>query len=344
MRLMRRSASALSVTLVATLALSACGSSDNSSAEVVEGPWEDVVAAATDEGRVNLYSVAPPFHNDRVIEAFNKEHPEIEVVVTRGAGELVGRVEQEISSGTEGADVLIYTDPALFSKLSDDLLDLDGPASEDWSDEFWVEEGKAIVPNKYPWTLFIWNTDIFPDGFKTWDDLLAPEVKGKLATRSDMTTSMAATFQFMEEELGEDYLKKQGQQNPKFYNSAVPMAQAVASGEAGVAYLSTPAIVMDLQLTGAPVDSAVPDPVFSISWGAGALENSRRPNAARVFTDFLMSPAGQEAINGDGLGAAGIEGVPGALDPTGWAEFDSASITPEVISDMEQRFSRWFKQ
>ncbi|QCX26506.1 ABC transporter substrate-binding protein [Nocardioides jishulii] len=329
--------------LLAMTGLAACGGSEDA-ATLVDGPWEDVVAAAEDEGRVNLYSVAPPIQNDALVEAFKKAHPGIEVSVTRGAGELPGRVEQEIRSKSDGADVFIYTDPDLFGDLSDDLLEVDGPHVDGWADDFWAVEDKAIIPTKYPWTMFVWNTKTFPQGFKTWDDLLKPEVKGKLATRSDLTTSMAATYDFMEKELGEEFMSDLGDQRPKFYTSAVPMGQAVASGEAGVTMISTPSIVADLKAQKAPVEFGFPEPGFSIMWGAAALETSKRPNAARVFLDFVMSEEGQEAINGDGFGASGREDVKGALDLSeGWTFFDSAPYTPEVMNDSQAKFDKYFR-
>lgn len=337
---MKTATSVLAAMSLAVLA--ACGSGGEA-AEVVDGPWEDVVAAAEDEGKVNLYSVAPPVQNDALVAAFNEKYPDIDISVTRGAGELPGRVESEIRAESDGADVFIYTDPAFFSNIADDLLDVDGPNVEGWSDDFWAEEGKAIVPTKYPWTMLVWNTEIFPEGFKTWDDLLAPKVKGKLATRGDLTTSMAATLDFMEAELGGDYLTKLAQQNPKFYTSAVPMGQAVASGEAGVTNISTPSIAQDLIDQGAPVEFGYAEPGFAIMWGAAAIKTSKRPNAARVFLDFVMSDEGQAAINTNGFGAGGREGIKGALELDGWEFFDSTKYTPEVMNETQAKFDKYFR-
>lgn len=313
-------------------------------APLVQGPWEDVVAAAEKEGRVNLYSVGPPVQNKRLVEAFNETYPDIKVDITRGAGELPGRVVSEIESESEGADVFLYTDPEFFTDISDDLLVLDGPNVTGWSEDFWAVESRAIIPTRYPWTMFVWNTDVFPQGFRTWDDLLAPEVTGRLATRSDVTASMAGTLDFMEQELGPDYLKALGKQNPKFYASAVPMGQAVASGEAGVTYISTPSIFTDLKDQGAPVDFAYPKPGFAIEWGGGAPATSKRPNAARVFMDFLMSDKGQAALNSDGLGAAGRPDIEGSIDMSGWTVFDSRPFDPRKLNDMKGEFANYFKR
>lgn len=321
--------------------LAACGSDG---AEVVDGPWKDVVAAANDEGKVNLYSVAPPAQNDRIVEAFNKEYPKIKVTVTRGAGELPGRVESEMQTKSDGADVFMYSDPAFFAKHADDLLKIDGPSVEGWRDDYWVTEGKAIIPTKYPWTTLIWNTDKFPDGFKNWPDLLKPEVKGKLGVYKQPTTSNCSTLAFMEKELGTDYLTKLGQQNGRYYPSTVPMIQAIASGEVGVGMLGAPVSIKDLQKQGAPIDFAYPTPGFALMWGAGAPASSKRPNAARVFLDFVMSEKGQEAINGDELGTAGRDNVPGVLpELKGWEMFDATACSkPEAIKEAETKLNKYY--
>lgn len=338
---LNRAAAALALPLVMS-SLVACGG--DSDAEAVEGPWEDVVAAAEDEGRISLYSVAPPPQNDRLVEAFNAEHPDIEVTVTRGAGELPGRVEAELKAGSGGADVFLYSDPQFFVTHADDLYDVEGPSVEGWRDDYWAEPGKAIIPTKYPWTTLIWNTDVFPEGFEDWPDMLEPRVKGKLAVYKEPTVSNCSTLGFMEESLGTDYLTELGQQQGKYYPSTVPMIQAIASGEVGVGMLGAPITIRDMQDQGAKVEFAYPSPGFALMWGGGALQSAKNPNAARVFLDFVMSEAGQEAINGDGLGTAGRDGVEGALEELdGWEMFDATECSkPETIQEAESKLNRYY--
>ena len=338
---MNRIGAILAIALVMTSS-AACGSNDK--AAVVDGPWEDVVAAANDEGQVNFYSVGPPPQNDRLVRAFNQKYPDIAVTVTRGGSELPGRVASEISSNSAGADVFLYSDPQFFVSHAADLLDVDGPNVEGWRADYWAEPGKAIIPTKYPWTTLIWNTDIFPNGFKNWDDLLDPSVKGKLGVYREPTVSNCATLDFMERNLGPDYLTQLGQQEAKYYPSTVPMIQAIASGEVGAGMLGAPIAIKDLQNQGAPLGSAYPEPGFALMWGGGALATSDRPNAARVFLDFVMSVEGQEALNGDGLGTAGRDGVPGALpELKGWEMFDATECSkPEVIQEAEAKLTQYY--
>ncbi|WKN60206.1 extracellular solute-binding protein [Rhodococcus opacus] len=293
---------------VALTSVSACSSTP--AAEVVTGPWGDVVAAAEAEGHVNLYSVAPPVQNARLVEAFNEQFPDISVTVTRGTGELPGRVQSEIRSASNGADVFLYTDPQFFVNLSDDLLDVNGPATIGWDDDFWAEKGKSIIVTKYPWTILVWNTNTFPNGFSNWQDLLSPDAKGKIGMYRESSISNLATVEYMRNELGSDYLMALGEQDPKYYSSVVTMNQAIASGEIGVTMFTAPSIVTALQAQGAPMDFKETDPLYALQWAGGAPATSKRPNAARVFLDFVMSEAGQNAINGGRVGRCGAGGNP----------------------------------
>lgn len=325
------------------LSLAACGGS-SSDAVAVEGSWEEVVAAAQDEGKVSFYSVMPGTQNDRLQKAFTEKYPDIDLQILRGAGELTGRIDAEVQSGSDGADVFLFSDTNWFAERGDILAKVDGPNLEGWSKDSWAVEDKAIIPSAYPYSMIVWNTDKFPNGFKGWDDLLAPEVKGSLGLRTDVTPSLAGYLDFFEQNLGDDYLTKLGAQKPSFYPSVVPMTQSVASGEIGVANTSTPSVVKEMQDQGAPVESMIPSPSYWIEWGAGILQKTSRPNASRVLMDFIMSTEGQTAINGDGFGRASREGVEGSIvpDKEGSTMFDSAKYTPDVIAKFDTKFNKWF--
>lgn len=327
-------------TLLLASVTAACGSEP--AATVVDGPWEDVIAAARDEGRVNYYSVLDDDENARLAAAFEAKYPDIKVNVTRGAGELPARVESEIRADADGADVFVMSDPSWFSKSKDSLLEVNGPSVEGWHDDGWVAPDRAVYQSAYPFSMLVWNTDKFPNGFETWDDLIKPEVKGQLALRSDVTVSFAGFLEFQEDKLGSDYLKSTAAMDPKFYPSIVPMTQAVASGEVGVTNASTPSAVHKLQEQGAPIAATVPSPSYWIQRGAAAIATSKRPNAARVFLDFLMSEEGQQISNGDGRGKAARDGVEGILEADNITMLDSTRFTPEVVAEYDAKFNEYF--
>jgi iron(III) transport system substrate-binding protein len=337
----RRTLCGVAATLALSLLATGCGGGA-SEAKLVDGSWDEVVEAAKEEGRVVFYTGTSEGQANRVVEVFNEKYPEIEVEVVRGASDIVARTEAEMKAGTDGADVFIHADPQWFRTWEDDLLPAEGPGTEGLHEDAWVVEDKAVTAHGSPYSMFVWNTDIFPEGFGNWDDFLEPAVEGKLAMRGDASKSAIGFMEFLETEVGQEYMKKVGQTGPKLYPSVVPMTQAVASGEVGVTMASLPSLVKELQESGAPIDFTYPEPAYGIGFVTGALENAHRPNAAVVFNDFLLSPAGQEALNGDGYGTAARDGVPGAIDPSTYTWLDSAKYTPEVVAQWEAKISDYF--
>jgi len=338
----KRLVSALALVVTGALTLSACGQG-SSAGELVDGSWDDVVAAAEEEGKVVFYIGASADQAKRVADAFNEKHPDIEVVIEAGGGDIIPRVEAQMKTKTEGADVFMHADPTWYRTHEDELLTLSGSNGEGLRDDAWIVPDKAVDVHGSPYSMFVWNTQMFPEGFSDWDDFLKPEVKGKLGFRADATKSAAGFLDFMESKVSEDYLKQMGAQKPKLYPSVVPITQAVAAGEVGATVAALPSVVKQLQASGAPLDFAYPDEGYGIEYVSAALENARHPNAAVVFMDFMLSVDGQESLNGDGYGVPARDGVEGALDPAGWTWQDSEKLTPDVLADWERKLDRALK-
>lgn len=335
------------ITAAASIAavLSAC-SSPGESAPAADGAWGATIKAAGNEGTLAFYSGMAEVQNTRLMAAFNKKYPALNVQATRGGGEIIARVEGEMKAGSDGADVFVHADPGWYAAHADALLPAAGPASAAWAAKAWAVKGTVPIATVSPNSVFVWNTDIFPKGFKTWNDLLDPSVKGKIGLRTDASTQSAAGYlDMMETKLGADYLVKLSKQQPKSYPSVVPMTQAVASGEVGVTNASLPSLAKELKDKGAPVDYVIPNPGYAIEFASAALKKSKRPNAAAVFIDFIMTPEGQEALNGDGFGGSeGLTNVPGALNLDGIVMMDSAKLTPDVIAKWGAKLAELYKK
>lgn len=333
--------------LAISVALAGCG---EQTADTTVAPttgnedWDAIVQTAHEEGEVIVYNTSSELQNARIAEAWSEEYPGITLSIVRGAGELPERVSTELSSGSNGADVLMFSDPSWFDANEAALASLENvPSVEGWREDWWYMPGKAVLSTALPYSMIVWNVDTFPEGFSDWDDLLEPSVKGRLGLRSDVTPSIAAYLDFFESELGPEYLEDLGSQEPKYYPSVLPLLQAVASGEVGVANIGTPSMFQDLHASGAPIDFAYAEPGFAIIHAAAAFSESRRPNAGLVFMDFLMSETGQEAHNGDGQGAAGREGIDGALSMDNYIMFDPVEFgRPEVLAEWDQKFDHYF--
>lgn len=336
-------------TMVLALALTLTSCSGNTASDVEretssDPAWQSVLDAAYEEGELNLYDAASKIQNTRMQDAWEKRYPQIKLRITTGGGELPARVGAELDSGTKGADAFIWSDPTWFQKNQEKLVDLSKtPSADDWDSDYWTVPEKAAIATRLPWSMIVWNTDKFPNGFKTYEDLLAPEVSGQLGSRSQVTTSIAGFLDFMDDEYGDQYMKDLAAQNPKFYTSAVPLMQAVASGEIGVSNVGVPATVIDLQKVGAPLDYTYVNPGFAFEHAAGAFKDAAHPNAGTLFLNWFLSQEGQQAYNGDGLGGSGREDIQGALSvDKGYTLLDSTKYTPEEIAKWESKFHGWF--
>jgi iron(III) transport system substrate-binding protein len=309
-----------------------------------DAAWNQVVEKARNEGQVNLYSVAVPQQTERLIKAFNNKYPKIRINHTRGAGDLPPRVEAERQAGVDGADVFIWSDPLWYNRNEEHLVPIDSPAGNAFpKDKGWQVPGKAANVGFPPFGILVWNTDYVREGLKDHRDLLKPELKGRIATREDVTAVVAGYLDFLEKQLGPDYLRALGQQKPKFYPTLVPAVQAVAAGEVWAANIGTPFSVQDLKDQGAPIAWTTPTPKgFANSWVGAVLKVSKRPNAARVFLDFILSPEGQIALNGEQSSGSAIAGLEGTLDMSAYEILKPENFPTEVRNEWRKKFEEYF--
>ena len=310
--------------------------------EAAAQSWDDVVKRATAEGKVTLYSVAPPEQGERLVAAFQKKYPSIKVTIVRGVVELITRLNAERASGVDGGDVFLYSDPGWFKENAQHLLELDTPAAKAFPSKYWAAPGKAPLVSFPPMGMLVWNRQKVPGGLKSYADFLNPAYNGRLGTRGDMTAVNAAFLEWLEQTFGADYLRKLGGQKPKFYPSVVPLTQAVAAGEVWMANISVPSIVKDLINQGAPIEYIIPAPTFAISWAAGAIANSKRPNAALLLTDFIMTREGQAALNGEGDAGSPLD-VKGALAMNDLAVVDLAQYMGAKREEWTKKFKEYFQ-
>lgn len=141
------------------------------------------------------------------------------------------------------------------------------------------------------------------DAPKTYEDLLDPKWKGKLAWRdgSDSGSSLFVTniIMLMGNQKGEDYLKKLAKQNiVNFTGSARTLVNRVMEGEYPIAlniFLHHPVISAQ---KGAPVAALPLEPVPSLNGTVLFIKGSQHPHAAMLLIDFMLSKEGQQTLAG----------------------------------------------
>ena len=342
-----RSASALAV--AALVSLTACGGGGTAaSGSACEfGPtddsaWSEQLEQAVSEGQVNWYHILAPTQGERVIQAFNEVCPGVKVVATATGAALLPVVEQQIQSGGEGADVFSWSDEEWFKANEESLAEFNGPFSSEFAEEAYFVPEKIVMLQQLPIGVLAWNTNEFPDGFEDFEDLEDPAVKGRLGMREDITVAYTGYLRFLEEKFGADHFEALAAQEPSFYASAYAIPNAIASGEIGVSNSGTPGAVAALKADGAPIDFSIPQESFTSPTTMGILAESKRPAAAAVFVEFLLSEEGQKAIVGNGESGSPI-GVEGSADLSQSVLLESATVTPQVKAEYEEKFNRIFR-
>ncbi|MDT9592803.1 extracellular solute-binding protein [Nocardioides zeae] len=330
-----------------TLALAACGGgSGGAASEAVEGSWDDVVAAANDEGEVLLYSSQNPTRLDALEAAFEAAYPDIDMKYVRGTdAEMNPKVEVENQTGRGAADVHMVTDAAWITTASESgtysVDDLRGPSFEAeafnrdenvLADSFFLTSAAVFAMG--------WNTNEVPDGFEEPQDMLSDEYAGKLGIVNPQgIAAYVDFFQFYEENFGPDFLEQLAELEPRIYPSALGIAQALTSGEIAAAPGVQP-LVAEVE-SGAPVDWKLPEPAWGTPWYSHVLSSAPHPNAAQVLADFMVSPEGQAALNtgyasvlGDGDGAV--------ADASDIELPDPDALTPEQVQAYQQEWESLF--
>ena len=79
------------------------------------------VASAQPSGRLMVYTSQPSSQIAKVVEAFNKAHPKVQVVLYRsGTTEVMNRLQAEFAAGRPQADVVLVADAVATTQLKND--------------------------------------------------------------------------------------------------------------------------------------------------------------------------------------------------------------------------------
>ena len=308
--------------------------------------WAKVVAAARKEGFVRFYSSQAPAVLERLAAGFRKAYPEIKVEFLHIAGgPALAKIDQEREGGLDGADVAPNSALGWYigHAKAGRLLPM-GPAAVGWPKEWTGAENVPAVA-LYPWVI-VYNTGLVKQPPKSYAELLEPKFRDrKLATTPPVGANSAMLYDFLNRQIP-DFLPKLRAQNPRLYEGGDFNAQAVAAGEVWLSMWGDPSGVVPLQQAGAPINWAVPNPGISGQTFLAAFTWSKRPNAARLFVDWVMSRDGQVAWHGfDNTSASPrFDDIPKSISREGMVMVDNTRYTPETIRKIREEFLKYFRK
>lgn len=259
-----------------------------------------VVKAAQQEGALTVNAPASLSAPERVefVRTFLKKYAlKIDVQIDPSGGSMVRKianVAQEIAMGQPPTwDVLIMTDyhhSLLFKeKLSQPF---------DWTAIFGIDKQFIAYKNHSivfatSFALPVYNSELVKkeDIPKSWDDILSPKWKGKIGV-NNATHHWARLAQVWGEKREVEFMKKLKALNPKLGSNA-EIYTKLQLGEISLAATLTDSYVDQARKSGAPLKNAEINPIIAPQYMSGTLKGARHPNAASLFSAFLLSKEGQ---------------------------------------------------
>ena len=264
------------------------------------GSITELINAARQEGQLVVYtpSVLTRKGFDELVEAFNKKYGlslRAQWVASGSMTRDIAKVISEVKTGNPPSwDVQIMIEPMHFTAHAEGVL-----APFDYARVFGIDaqlvqpDGAALVITESP-VLPGYNTKLVApkDVPKSWEDLLDPKWKGKIAV-STATHHWARLSQLWGDEKTSQFLTRLSQQNPMLGQYA-ETGQRLQSGEALIAATVQMEVFTQAQKTGAPVALAKDvQPVIIVDWAVSVPKRAKNANAARLFAGFMAGGEGR---------------------------------------------------
>ncbi len=260
----------------------------------LQGPerTERLLEGAKKEGGLTLYSSATLEDMNIYIAAFEKKYG-LKARLWRGNSEgILQRAISEARAGRVELDLVETGGSALEALHREAILQpINAPVFADLAPQAltphrgWTATRIQIQPNGYNVNLV--KREDLP---KSWEDLLDPKWKGKLAVEIDDSHWWGPMVEIMGEERGirlfRDIVAKNGVSVRKGHSL---LGSLTASGEVPLALGIYQYRYAQMKAAGAPVDYFYLPPVMAHGVGAGVSRKAPHPYSAALFYDFLLT-------------------------------------------------------
>lgn len=283
--------------------------------------WEKTVEAAKKDGRVVMMGPVGADVRDAFTQGFQKKYPEIRVDYSGMPGASVApKLLAELRARRYITDLVVAgTTTALQSLQPVNAIVpmqpfLVGPESQDTSK--WRGGKFNFSDNAQKYNLvygsrvqvaFIANREVVASGkIKAWRDLLNPEWKGKIASLNPRRAGAGldiATFWYTNEKLGlgKNFMRQFYGQEVFFSNDERQLLDFVARGRYPIAIGPSGVLAFEFRSKGLPIElvgSAGLQEGGFVTGSNGTIMvpyNAPRPDAAKLYLDYLLSREGQLA-------------------------------------------------
>lgn len=277
--------------------------------------YQHIVDAARREGKLVVYSVLSNKAAQPLVDDFRKLYPDIEVAYDgeKGSNEIDERYRGEIGAGTESADVMWSSAMDLQMKLVEEGYAATYVSPETSYLPRWASYGGKAYGTTFEPVVFVYNrkqlkeNDI-PRDHSTLADFLAKRASifnGKVTSFDIEKSGVGYMFAAQDRKrfAGLDGLLREfGRLDYQPSGGTGTMLQKVASGEYLLGYNIMGAYALIRGKKDLPDLGVVfpKDYTLVLSRVSFISKQAKHPNAARLWTDYVLSKRGQKVI-GDAL-------------------------------------------
>ena len=265
---------------------------------------------AKKEGRLMWYTSLTGGPNTEAPKVFETKYPGVKMEVYRGDSDaLISRIVQEAQAKRYIVDTIETTFPILKVMQDEKLLArYFSPYLASYPDDVKEKADKGLVywaTDRETYIGLAYNTDVIPASAapKKFDDLLKPELKGKIGFATSDTGSRVIGAMLAIK--GLEFVQKLKSQDVTLHAvSGRAILDMVISGELGASpttFLSHSRVSIS---KGAPIKWVPMDIVPTNAGGVALPAHAPHPHAALLFADFLLSPEGQKFLGKFGLDSA----------------------------------------
>ena len=281
------------------------------------GRWEKIVQEAKSEGKVTLLGPETAMVRPSMVEAFRKAYPEIELEYQAGSiGSLATRLRAELAQKKSSFDVVIGGTAVLRNKdilepLTSRLMVADATDARLWRSSEgnglkWIDHERQFAAQTSEWVfgyIVINSRALNPASIRNWSDLLKPEWKGQIASHDPRGAGAGQEVaSYVLAKLGEKFIVDlfKGQE-VALTRSYSQVADWVAQGKYSIGIAQVPDRIEALKKEGVALRAySLQDAPGTLTGGfsvVSVLMGAPHPNAARVFVNWALSKAGQDALH-----------------------------------------------
>lgn len=303
-------------------------------------------AQARQEGHVVFYTSWGPSDADYVIKAFEKKFPFFKVELVRSSSErtLNRLLTEQHAKAFLGDVVAISGIQSGILKEKGALERYESPEAASFPAEWRDPDGFGVGLHQ---TIYVigYNSKLVAASEvpKKYEDLLNPRWKGQLGWDPEEYYLFGALMKARGREKGLEFWQRLAQQQITFRKGYTLISELVAAGEFPVAVSLYQHRVDEYRDKGAPIQWIAPDPLVGGDPNKIALlKNAPRPNAAKIFIDFMLSMEGQKLLQDKGRspGRIGLRPKNPRLKE---AKIFTFHVRPDEYEALGREFNKIFK-